>query len=946
MKRNLIQILSFLLGMSFVIPCMLPYAHAAGSSTSGGEPDVDADGSAGTVEVWKRTDIVLKSAKTYKNPYKDVDIDAEFVHEDGTRIHLYGFWYGGSEWHVRFAPTKAGVWTYTVTSTDADNPDLNGVTGTVSAVDNTGATDIDRHGFVRVSDNGRYFVHDDGTPFYWLGDTNWQAPNYVSITQCNYPGCGCGNQFRHEVDDRAAKGFTVYQTYFDSAESDGGGQRAVTKEPGLWRLKYSRPNTDTFAKKIDAMFDYLAEKGMVIALGFGVHSSTTGAMSEADLNRFSRYLTARYAAYPVVWITAQEITGEAQFDRWVSSARIVAGGDGYCHPQGAHQYPLPVDNEFVAKLDAESWHGFYALQSGHGAIIQTKKLYEGYWNNTRAGAHKPFVETEANYEDIICGGFNGYDASRISAWKANLCGSYGFTYGVTGVWANNYSTAGNTGWLGTFSFEPWYMGIDKPGSFEMKYMAEFFKSVDFSRLVPRFDDGAYSDFTEETKVVASSDNADTYVAYFYNPSYDTGELRGLNPKINYSARWFDPLTGKYVEIPGRFKAKNGNYSIPRKPTAGDWVLLVTGRVFGNYMTEKAYTDSILSGLDGSEPDAITSATRRGDNILSGVKAGASSRSGDASAAAMSVDGSPDTWWCASGPELPQSLWFELPEARDFNTFSLNMYRGTSVIGCVLEGSDDGQAWREIIRCEDLPADYTGAKSLFTLRLGSEYSYRHLRVTFTKVVGNWAAVIEAAAWLARDQGALPEYGGELQFPDVKCTGSYIYDAAGNASDTVGALFDGNDATLWRPYAPIGTQTILMDLRELHGLTGINIRVGQNALIPRYRIEGSKDGSDWTVIADAGLRGPNTVYDGDRRVVSEALSGNYRYVKLLWLNLGSNTADKSIAEIELYAGAPGPEEDNTPASSRFPWKAVLIPGLAVLAAGGAAALLIRKRGKKRT
>ena len=111
--------------------------------------------------------------------------------------------------------------------------------------------------------------------------------------------------------------------------------------------------------------------------------------------------------------------------------------------------------------------------------------------------------------------------------------------------------------------------------------------------------------------------------------------------------------------------------------------------------------------------------------------------------------------------------------------------------------------------------------------------------------------------------------------------------------------------------------------------------------------SKDGSDWTVIADAGLRGPNTVYDGNRRVVSEALSGNYRYVKLLWLNLGSNTADKSIADIELYAGAPGPEEDNTPASSRFPWKAVLIPGLAVLAAGGAAAaMLIRRRGKKRT
>ena len=75
-------------------------------------PGISARASApentGNVQVRRRTDIVLQSEKEYDNPYKDVDIDAVFTHEDGTKINLYGFWNGGGEWRVRFAPTKTG----------------------------------------------------------------------------------------------------------------------------------------------------------------------------------------------------------------------------------------------------------------------------------------------------------------------------------------------------------------------------------------------------------------------------------------------------------------------------------------------------------------------------------------------------------------------------------------------------------------------------------------------------------------------------------------------------------------------------------------------------------------------------------------------------------------------------------------------------------------------
>lgn len=697
------------------------------------------------VQLWKRVDIVLTSDREYANPYSDVTLDTVFTHEDGTKIVLYGFWNGGNEFRVRFAPTKTGVWSYEITCSDTENTGLHGQKGTLLAVENTGCTELDKHGFVRISDNGRYFVHDDGTPFYWLGDTNWQAPNYVSVNRCNYPGCTCGSQFRHELNDRHAKGFTVYQTYFDIAESDGGGQRGITPEPGLWTVRHKQINPQTFTEKIDRMFDALADAGMVIALGYGVHSSTTNAMDTEDLKTVSRYLTARYAAYPILWITAQEITGADQFDAWNASAEITAAGDGYQHPQGAHQFPLPVNNEYVTALDGKDWHEFFALQAGHGPSRVPKALYESYWNDTRSGKVKPFVETEANYEDITCGGFNGYAASRIAAWRANLLGSYGFTYGVTGVWANCYSTAGDTGWLGSYSYEPWYMGIDKPGSYEMTYLVNFFRYADFSKLIPRFNAPAYSDLNEETKLVSSSEDSMTYIAYFCNCDRSTGILKGLVPGTEYSAKWYNPVTGRFVEI-GTFVSADGQYAVPEKPTLADWALLVTSRTdLGAYETE---------------------------NVFSGDNPG------------------------------------------------------------------------------DLPAD---------------------------------AVI--------------------QKPDIICSGSYIYTASGEGHNTVDALCDGDRSTEWIPFAPIASQTILMDLRETKPVCGIRITLGRNAELPPYRIEGSVDQSGWTILADSSLREPSVTENDGLREVWEAISGNYRYIKLLWFGASGNTAVKTIAEIALYAQKEG-------------------------------------------
>ncbi|MCB0054946.1 MAG: DUF4038 domain-containing protein, partial [Caldilinea sp.] len=62
---------------------------------------------------------------------------------------------------------------------------------------------------LKISENRRFLVYDDGTPFFYLGDTAWEL-----LHRCTY------EETARYLADRAAKGFTVIQTVV-LAELDG-----------------------------------------------------------------------------------------------------------------------------------------------------------------------------------------------------------------------------------------------------------------------------------------------------------------------------------------------------------------------------------------------------------------------------------------------------------------------------------------------------------------------------------------------------------------------------------------------------------------------------------------------------------------------------------------------------------------------------------------------------
>src|ERR1035441_42790 len=125
------------------------------------------------VHQWQAVEIELISSVTYADSFQDVDVTATFTTPDGRTITRPVFWDGGLTWKVRFAPPQTGLWTMTTSATDARNSGLNHVTRTVRCDPYSGNLAIYKHGFLKVSKNGRYLTYADGTPFFYLGDTHW-----------------------------------------------------------------------------------------------------------------------------------------------------------------------------------------------------------------------------------------------------------------------------------------------------------------------------------------------------------------------------------------------------------------------------------------------------------------------------------------------------------------------------------------------------------------------------------------------------------------------------------------------------------------------------------------------------------------------------------------------------------------------------------------------------
>ena len=393
------------------------------------------------IELWKQIELTFQSSKCYDNPFLDVDLVAIFTNEIGETISRPAFWDGDNVWKVRFSPTQTGRWDYKIYGEKID--DFSGSkTGYVNAVSYKGKLPIYKNGFLKISPDKRYFTYANGKPFFYLADTHWFLP-LEKWDECNAPDCN--SQFKFMVDKRAKQQFTVYQVQTN-------GKKIVEDSVTSVDIKAFQD--------IDRKFNYLVEKGFVINTSIGSAHNYALVLGVKGAERLAKYWAARYGAYPVIWMTGQEVDLDKHkyLEVWKAAAKTINKYDDYHHPHSAHLW----DNSNPAFFNSDSWHNFHMIQAGHiiwGGGTQTKEFYKKYYENIPV---KPMLEAEANYESL------GKDKQctttdiRNAAYKSILCGSSGFGYGVQGIWQNCY-TPTDCGCCMDWGIKTWYEGLNMEG---------------------------------------------------------------------------------------------------------------------------------------------------------------------------------------------------------------------------------------------------------------------------------------------------------------------------------------------------------------------------------------------------------------------------------------------------------------------------------------------------
>ncbi len=558
---------SFLSTLATVSVAVLIVLGAATPAAAGGQPaptrsaplssTATSSGQTTVVERWTVTELTLRSARTYANPFLDVEVTATFIGPGGKVITRPGFWDGGSTWKVRFAPTEVGEWKYVIESSDARNAGLFSA-GKIRAIAYAGDREIYQRGFLAAG--ARSLEYADGSPFFWLGDTHW----FFDRKEAWGPVGDYDSQFRAMVDARRDQKFTVYQSviFGDDARYWSAGEKGAQINPQYFR------------EELDRKMAYIAQGGLVNAFGVGFHANVDDF--EVGLQRLAQYVVARYGAYPMVWMTSGEGAGydvgsrEARIDGWRSVAQAIHASDAYDHPQTAHSPALTEKATFGLPhfYEGEGWFDFEMLQGGHQKFVPAED-YDFYADQYGI----PFLESEANYEQI----YDGYATDTVvrqTAYRSIQAGGFGYGYGAHGIWnaaRDDADTADDYG----YGHRNWDDALAFVGADQMTHLIDFYRSIPLSTMTYRPEiatwTGVYDTGSTEP-VVRADDAANTVTVYFSAGTSSRGRLMDL-ADAPYIATWFDPRTGVRQDI-GDVLPVAGVWSVPEKPSAADWVLLV------------------------------------------------------------------------------------------------------------------------------------------------------------------------------------------------------------------------------------------------------------------------------------------------------------------------------------------------------------------------------------
>src|SRR5262249_8112409 len=175
---------------------------------------------------------------------------------------------------------------------------------------------------LKVSPNGRYFVDQDGKPFFYLADTCW-----LLFQRLNH------EELDEYLKDRVAKGFTVIQAYVirGLGKRHPDGNSSLLGESPFTDRDPTKPN-EAFFKNVDHVINRANELGLVLGLvvakSWHVNKHPERVFDAKNAFAFGKFLGARYKDNAVLWYVGGDSAPGTDEAVWVAMARGLKDGSG------------------------------------------------------------------------------------------------------------------------------------------------------------------------------------------------------------------------------------------------------------------------------------------------------------------------------------------------------------------------------------------------------------------------------------------------------------------------------------------------------------------------------------------------------------------------------------------------------------------------------------------
>jgi hypothetical protein len=507
----------------------------------------------------------VQVSRNYADPLRDVQAQVEFRPPKGEPQRVFAYWSGGRMWTVNFSPEMRGRWQYRWISNDAE---LNRQQGEFTVIANPGKTLLDVHGLPKVSANRRHFVHSDGTPWFWLADTAWNAPLLA-------------DQFEWDeyLQARAAQRFTAVQfvmTQWRAGRADEKGRIAFRVENGRLQID------PEFFQRMDHYFLVMRNRGIVPvpvilwALTSNDKESPGESLTNEQAIELGRYITARYAAYGSLWFLGGD--GDyraANAEKWKQIGRGVFPEGIVRRPVSLH--PRGMQNPWP-ELKDEPWLDYLVFQSGHGDSIAKWRwqVEKGLGEGARLTPAHPVLDGEPDYEGHIA--YNSRQVIGDAVVRRAVYSSLfaappaGTTYGAHGVWFWARQPVIPLDHASTGVARPWRECLLYPGAGQMKVLRDLFDKFPWWTMAPDKAITAAQQvnaaYTNPMQALRSSDGRTAVVYLPDNPAAQL-DLSGFPSALK--ATWLDPRTG--ASAAGVTLTPGASVNV-KAPGPGDWLLLL------------------------------------------------------------------------------------------------------------------------------------------------------------------------------------------------------------------------------------------------------------------------------------------------------------------------------------------------------------------------------------